>query len=167
YKHTDENHLTCNEPPLEITEEDTNNFIMVYTYSESKMTKWSSEWDYDLESATEINIQWTGLSLTVQTQETPLVNPKRSFFTKPTIILGSLLPVGCIFLQLPYILNRIWIVVGGGEPFGLAVLHPSMFFYMQFITSLPNFRSLASFSTFMYFGYTLILVLAFFLFRGT
>lgn len=27
------NHLTCNEPPLEITEEDTNNFIMVYTYS--------------------------------------------------------------------------------------------------------------------------------------
>ena len=33
YKHTDENHLTCNEPPLEITEEDTNNFIMVYTYS--------------------------------------------------------------------------------------------------------------------------------------
>ncbi|KAM7338269.1 hypothetical protein ACRRTK_001753 [Alexandromys fortis] len=58
------------------------------------MTKWSSEWDYDLESATEINIQWTG------------------------------------------------IVVGGGEPFGLAVLHPFMFFYTQFLTSLPNFRSL-------------------------
>lgn len=33
YKHTDENHVTCNEPPLEITEEDRNNFNMVYTYS--------------------------------------------------------------------------------------------------------------------------------------
>lgn len=33
YKHLDENHLTCNEPPLEIPEDNTENLNVVYTYS--------------------------------------------------------------------------------------------------------------------------------------
>uniref|UniRef100_A0A8C2LGC9 Transmembrane 9 superfamily member n=1 Tax=Cricetulus griseus TaxID=10029 RepID=A0A8C2LGC9_CRIGR len=90
YKHTDENHLTCNEPPLEIPE-DEDYFSVIYTYSvkfeaipppshspvpipanslptpihssegESKTVKWSSEWDHDIESATEVNILWIRL----------------------------------------------------------------------------------------------------------
>ncbi|OBS71006.1 hypothetical protein A6R68_00452, partial [Neotoma lepida] len=33
YKHLDESHLTCNEPPLEIPEDNTENLNVVYTYS--------------------------------------------------------------------------------------------------------------------------------------
>ncbi|XP_028632738.1 transmembrane 9 superfamily member 2-like [Grammomys surdaster] len=65
YKHSDEDHITCNEPPMEIPEEDTENLKVVYTYSvkfepsmESKATEWSSEDDYDLETTTETNVQW-------------------------------------------------------------------------------------------------------------
>ncbi|EDL75121.1 rCG39251, partial [Rattus norvegicus] len=33
YEHSGEGHLTCNEPPLEIPEEDTDNLNVIYTYS--------------------------------------------------------------------------------------------------------------------------------------
>ncbi|XP_052026311.1 transmembrane 9 superfamily member 2-like [Apodemus sylvaticus] len=65
YKHSDEDHLTCNEPPMEIPEEDTEILTVVYTYSvkfeESKATEWSSEEDNDLETTTEANLQWIRL----------------------------------------------------------------------------------------------------------
>uniref|UniRef100_A0A8C8U6I0 Transmembrane 9 superfamily member n=1 Tax=Peromyscus maniculatus bairdii TaxID=230844 RepID=A0A8C8U6I0_PERMB len=65
YKHLDENHLTCNEPPLEIPEDNTENLNVVYTYSvkfeKSSSTEWSSEWDYDLKSTAEMNLHWIRL----------------------------------------------------------------------------------------------------------
>ncbi|XP_006528071.1 uncharacterized protein LOC245423 isoform X1 [Mus musculus] len=65
YKHLDEDHLTCNEPPMEIPEEDTENLNVIYTYSvkfeESKATEWSSEGDYDLDSTAETSLQWIRL----------------------------------------------------------------------------------------------------------
>ncbi|XP_040599845.1 transmembrane 9 superfamily member 2-like [Mesocricetus auratus] len=63
YKHTDENHLTCNEPPLEIPE-DADNLNVIYTYSvkfEESKAKWSSEWDYDVRTTAESNILWIRL----------------------------------------------------------------------------------------------------------
>ncbi|CAH6780155.1 Gm364 [Phodopus roborovskii] len=64
YKHTDENHLTCSGPPLEIPE-DADNLNVVYTYSvkfeESKSTELPSEWDKEFESSTETNILWIRL----------------------------------------------------------------------------------------------------------
>ncbi|XP_021044402.1 transmembrane 9 superfamily member 2-like [Mus pahari] len=65
YKHLDEDHLTCNEPPMEIPEEVTENLNVIYTYSvkfeESKATELSSEGDYDSDSTTESNLQWIRL----------------------------------------------------------------------------------------------------------
>ncbi|XP_060230658.1 transmembrane 9 superfamily member 2-like [Meriones unguiculatus] len=62
YKHSDEDHLTCNEPPLEIPEEITDNLTVVYTYSvkfeESKPTESSSEWENDLDTTVETSRQW-------------------------------------------------------------------------------------------------------------
>ncbi|XP_050997876.1 LOW QUALITY PROTEIN: transmembrane 9 superfamily member 2-like [Acomys russatus] len=48
------------------------------------------------------------LDLPVHKQESSPVSPKRIFFTKrtTTVILGSLLPFGCFFLQVSYILNH-------------------------------------------------------------
>ncbi|GAB1302807.1 Transmembrane 9 superfamily member [Apodemus speciosus] len=346
YKHSDEDHLTCNEPPMEIPEEDTEILTVVYTYSvkfeESKATEWSSEEDYDLETTTEANLQWirlvnsffvvlslcgvmlydrrqfgwrlihgsvfrlpehgmllsillgqgtqvfimTFLSLflaglgfltpadpnvlvsygvvlwllleipagyvsakmyktfkgvnwkmhfflttllfpgivfadifimnlilwlegssaaisfrtlaslfalcfgvstpltflgvyfgkreefafPVQTQQTPGVGPQRTFFTKSTvtIILGSLLPFGCIFLQLSYILNRIWSPHMDCGWWWRAFLTSSFTSVYIFIYALHYFFTKLQVSTigsaFMYFGYAFILVLAFFLF---
>ncbi|XP_034342263.1 transmembrane 9 superfamily member 2-like [Arvicanthis niloticus] len=65
YKHSDEDHITCNEPPMEIPEENTENLKIVYTYSvkfeESKATEWSLEEDYDMETTTDTNLQWVRL----------------------------------------------------------------------------------------------------------
>uniref|UniRef100_A0A8C3QWL4 Transmembrane 9 superfamily member n=1 Tax=Cyanoderma ruficeps TaxID=181631 RepID=A0A8C3QWL4_9PASS len=62
YKHTDENNLSCEGPPMEIPVEFTNKLNLVYTYSvtfeEKNSIKWASRWDYILESMPHTNIQW-------------------------------------------------------------------------------------------------------------
>ncbi|KAM4878439.1 transmembrane 9 superfamily member 2-like isoform 2-T2 [Sylvia borin] len=62
YKHTDENNLSCEGPPMEIPGEFTNKLNLVYTYSvtfeEKNSIKWASRWDYILESMPHTNIQW-------------------------------------------------------------------------------------------------------------
>ncbi|XP_039073073.1 transmembrane 9 superfamily member 2-like isoform X1 [Hyaena hyaena] len=62
YKHSGEDHLTCNGPPMEIPQEDTDKFNVTYTYSvrfeENKRIKWPSRWDYILESMPRTYIQW-------------------------------------------------------------------------------------------------------------
>ncbi|XP_027632471.1 transmembrane 9 superfamily member 2 [Tupaia chinensis] len=62
YKHSDENHLTCDGPPMEIPKEYTDKLNVTYTYSvkfeENKYVKWASRWDYILESMPHINVQW-------------------------------------------------------------------------------------------------------------
>ncbi|XP_021574330.1 transmembrane 9 superfamily member 2-like [Carlito syrichta] len=62
YKHSDENHLTCNGPPMEIPGEQTDKLNVTYTYSvkfqENKNVKWASRWDYILESMPHTNILW-------------------------------------------------------------------------------------------------------------
>ncbi|KAG8553447.1 hypothetical protein GDO81_003413 [Engystomops pustulosus] len=54
----------------------------------------------------------------VRTNQIPRQIPTQSFFTKPFpgIIMGGILPFGCIFIQLFFILNSIWITTGGGGP---------------------------------------------------
>jgi len=46
----------------------------------------------------------------VRTNQIPRQIPQQSFFTKPVpgIIMGGILPFGCIFIQLFFILNSIW-----------------------------------------------------------
>ncbi|NWX26917.1 TM9S2 protein, partial [Notiomystis cincta] len=65
YKHTDENSLSCEGPPMEIPGEFTNKLTLVYTYSvtfeEKNSIKWASRWDYILESMPHTNIQWFSL----------------------------------------------------------------------------------------------------------
>ncbi|KAL6040400.1 hypothetical protein STEG23_015181 [Scotinomys teguina] len=65
YNHLDENHLTCNEPPLEIPEDNRENLNVIYTYSvkfeKIRSTEWSSERDHELESTTKMNIRWIRL----------------------------------------------------------------------------------------------------------
>ncbi|XP_044924120.1 transmembrane 9 superfamily member 2 isoform X2 [Mustela putorius furo] len=62
YKHSDENHLTCSGPPMEIPGEDTDKMNVTYTYSvrfeENRSIRWASRWDYILESMPHTNIQW-------------------------------------------------------------------------------------------------------------
>ncbi|NWX03151.1 TM9S2 protein, partial [Caloenas nicobarica] len=62
YKHTDENNLSCEGPPMEIPGEFTNKLKLIYTYSvtfeEKNSIKWASRWDYILESMPHTNIQW-------------------------------------------------------------------------------------------------------------
>ncbi|XP_036695224.1 transmembrane 9 superfamily member 2-like [Balaenoptera musculus] len=62
YKHSDENHLTCNGPPMEIPGEYTDKLNVTYTYSvkfeENKHIKWGSRWDYILECMSHTSIQW-------------------------------------------------------------------------------------------------------------
>lgn len=49
----------------------------------------------------------------VHTNQIPRHIPQQSFFTKPLfgIIIGGVLPFGCIFIQLFFILNSIWWVL--------------------------------------------------------
>ncbi|XP_045851512.1 transmembrane 9 superfamily member 2-like isoform X2 [Meles meles] len=62
YKHSDENHLTCSGPPMEIPGEYADKMNVTYTYSvrfeENRSTRWASRWDYILESMPHTNIQW-------------------------------------------------------------------------------------------------------------
>ncbi|XP_053895624.1 transmembrane 9 superfamily member 2-like [Malaclemys terrapin pileata] len=62
YKHTYKNNLNCGGPPMEIPGEFTNKLELIYTYSvkfeDENDIKWTSRWDYILESMPHTNIQW-------------------------------------------------------------------------------------------------------------
>lgn len=51
-----------------------------------------------------------GIEHPVRTNQIPRQIPEQSFYTKPFpgIIMGGILPFGCIFIQLFFILNSIW-----------------------------------------------------------
>ena len=51
-----------------------------------------------------------GIEHPVRTNQIPRQIPEQSFYTKPLpgIVMGGILPFGCIFIQLFFILNSIW-----------------------------------------------------------
>nr|XP_019811962.1 PREDICTED: transmembrane 9 superfamily member 2-like isoform X2 [Bos indicus] len=79
----------------------------------------------------------------VGTNQIPRHIPHQDFIRRPlfSIIIGGVLPFGCIFIQLFFILNSIWIIIGGGEPFLPAVLQLFIFLLMQSTTSSLNLKS--------------------------
>ncbi|XP_078544745.1 transmembrane 9 superfamily member 2-like [Lissotriton helveticus] len=142
----------------------------------------------------------------VRTNQIPRQVPTQSFFTKPLpgILMGGILPFGCIFIQLFFILNSIWshqmyymfgflflvfiilLITTSEATVLLCYFHLCTedyhWWWRSFLTS--SFTSVYLFiyavhyffsklqiagmaSTFLYFGYTLIMVLIFFLFTGT
>ncbi|KAI2668450.1 Transmembrane 9 superfamily member 2 [Labeo rohita] len=52
----------------------------------------------------------SGIEHPVRTNQIPRQIPEQSFYTKPLpgIVMGGILPFGCIFIQLFFILNSIW-----------------------------------------------------------
>uniref|UniRef100_A0A672S922 Transmembrane 9 superfamily member n=1 Tax=Sinocyclocheilus grahami TaxID=75366 RepID=A0A672S922_SINGR len=54
----------------------------------------------------------SGIEHPVRTNQIPRQIPEQSFYTKPLpgIVMGGILPFGCIFIQLFFILNSIWLV---------------------------------------------------------
>ncbi|XP_057183133.1 transmembrane 9 superfamily member 2-like [Triplophysa rosa] len=55
----------------------------------------------------------SGIEHPVRTNQIPRQIPEQSFYTKPLpgIVMGGILPFGCIFIQLFFILNSIWSVL--------------------------------------------------------
>ncbi|XP_019646517.1 PREDICTED: transmembrane 9 superfamily member 2-like isoform X2 [Branchiostoma belcheri] len=142
----------------------------------------------------------------VRTNQIPRQIPEQSFYTKPLpgIVMGGVLPFGCIFIQLFFILNSIWshqiyymfgflflvvliLVITCSEATILlcyfhlcaedyhwwwrSFLTSGFTAFYFFIYSVHYFVSKLAIegmaSTFLYFGYTFIMVLLFFLFTGT
>uniref|UniRef100_A0A452HDF8 Transmembrane 9 superfamily member n=1 Tax=Gopherus agassizii TaxID=38772 RepID=A0A452HDF8_9SAUR len=142
----------------------------------------------------------------VRTNQIPRQIPEQSFFTKPLpgIIMGGILPFGCIFIQLFFILNSIWshqmyymfgflflvfiiLLITCSEATVLrcyfhlcaedyhwwwrSFLTSSFTAVYLFIYAVHYFFSklqiTGTASTILYFGYTMIMVLIFFLFTGT
>uniref|UniRef100_A0A452HDM3 Transmembrane 9 superfamily member n=1 Tax=Gopherus agassizii TaxID=38772 RepID=A0A452HDM3_9SAUR len=141
----------------------------------------------------------------VRTNQIPRQIPEQSFFTKPLpgIIMGGILPFGCIFIQLFFILNSIWshqmyymfgflflvfiiLLITCSEATVLrcyfhlcaedyhwwwrSFLTSSFTAVYLFIYAVHYFFSklqiTGTASTILYFGYTMIMVLIFFLFTG-
>lgn len=142
----------------------------------------------------------------VRTNQIPRQIPDQSIYTRagPGIIMGGVLPFGCIFIQLFFILNSIWshqIYYMFGFLFVVCVIllmtvsettillcyfhlcaEDYHWWWRSFLTggctavyfflySIHFFYTKLTItgtaSTFLYFGYTLIMVLIFFLFTGT
>ncbi|KAJ8390561.1 hypothetical protein AAFF_G00101670 [Aldrovandia affinis] len=142
----------------------------------------------------------------VRTNQIPRQIPEQSFFTKPLpgIIMGGILPFGCIFIQLFFILNSIWshqmyymfgflflvfiilLITCSEATVLLCYFHLCAedyhWWWRSFLTSaftavylfvyaihyfLSKLQIAGVASTILYFGYTLIMVLIFFLFTGT
>ncbi|XP_068596152.1 transmembrane 9 superfamily protein member 5 isoform X3 [Brachionichthys hirsutus] len=142
----------------------------------------------------------------VRTNQIPRQIPEQSFFTKPVpgIIMGGILPFGCIFIQLFFILNSIWshqmyymfgflflvfiilLITCSEATILLCYFHLCAedyhWWWRSFLTSgftavylfvyavhyfFSKLQIIGAASTFLYFGYTLIMVLIFFLFTGT
>uniref|UniRef100_H0XK40 Transmembrane 9 superfamily member n=1 Tax=Otolemur garnettii TaxID=30611 RepID=H0XK40_OTOGA len=141
----------------------------------------------------------------VHTHQIPRHIPPQSFFTNPIvgIIIGGILPFGCIFIQLFFILNSIWshqffymfgflflvfiilLITCSEATILLCYFHLCAedyhwwwraFFTSSFTTAYLFIYSIHYFftklqitgiaSTILYFGYTMIMVLIFFLFTG-
>ncbi|XP_062856544.1 transmembrane 9 superfamily protein member 5 [Trichomycterus rosablanca] len=142
----------------------------------------------------------------VRTNQIPRQIPEQSFFTKPLpgIIMGGILPFGCIFIQLFFILNSIWshqmyymfgflflvfiilLITCSEATILLCYFHLCAedyhWWWRSFLTSgftavylfvyavhyfFSKLQIQGAASTILYFGYTLIMVLIFFLFTGT
>ncbi|CAL8263181.1 unnamed protein product [Lota lota] len=142
----------------------------------------------------------------VRTNQIPRQIPEQSFFTKPIpgIVMGGILPFGCIFIQLFFILNSIWshqmyymfgflflvfiilLITCSEATVLLCYFHLCAedyhWWWRSFLTSgftavylfiyaihyfLSKLQIVGAASTILYFGYTTIMVLIFFLFTGT
>ncbi|KAL8180817.1 UNVERIFIED_CONTAM: transmembrane 9 superfamily member 2 [Gekko kuhli] len=139
----------------------------------------------------------------VRTNQIPRQIPEQSFFTKPLpgIIMGGILPFGCIFIQLFFILNSIWshqmyymfgflflvfiilLITCSEATVLLCYFHLCAedyhWWWRSFLTSsftavylfiyavhyfFSKLQITGTASTILYFGYTMIMVLIFFLF---
>ncbi|CAL8298234.1 unnamed protein product [Merluccius merluccius] len=148
----------------------------------------------------------TGIEHPVRTNQIPRQIPEQSFYTKPLpgIIMGGILPFGCIFIQLFFILNSIWshqmyymfgflflvfiilVITCSEATILLCYFHLCAEDYhwqwRSFLTSgftavyflvyaihyfLSKLQITGLASTILYFGYTMIMALIFFLFTGT
>ncbi|KAM9377074.1 transmembrane 9 superfamily protein member 5 isoform 2-T2 [Pholidichthys leucotaenia] len=142
----------------------------------------------------------------VRTNQIPRQIPEQSFFTKPIpgIVMGGILPFGCIFIQLFFILNSIWshqmyymfgflflvfiilLITCSEATILLCYFHLCAedyhWWWRSFLTSgftavylfiyavhyfFSKLQIVGAASTILYFGYTTIMVLIFFLFTGT
>ncbi|XP_059918987.1 transmembrane 9 superfamily protein member 5 isoform X1 [Gadus macrocephalus] len=142
----------------------------------------------------------------VRTNQIPRQIPEQSFFTKPIpgIVMGGILPFGCIFIQLFFILNSIWshqmyymfgflflvfiilLITCSEATVLLCYFHLCAedyhWWWRSFLTSgftavylfiyaihyfFSKLQIVGAASTILYFGYTTIMVLIFFLFTGT
>uniref|UniRef100_A0A674CP44 Transmembrane 9 superfamily member n=1 Tax=Salmo trutta TaxID=8032 RepID=A0A674CP44_SALTR len=142
----------------------------------------------------------------VRTNQIPRQIPEQSFFTKPVpgIVMGGILPFGCIFIQLFFILNSIWshqmyymfgflflvfiilLITCSEATILLCYFHLCAedyhWWWRSFLTSgftavylfvyavhyfFSKLQIVGAASTILYFGYTSIMVLIFFLFTGT
>lgn len=142
----------------------------------------------------------------VRTNQIPRQIPEQSFFTKPIpgIVMGGILPFGCIFIQLFFILNSIWshqmyymfgflflvfiilLITCSEATILLCYFHLCAedyhWWWRSFLTSgftavylfiyavhyfFSKLQIIGMASTILYFGYTMIMVLMFFLFTGT
>uniref|UniRef100_A0A673GXL8 Transmembrane 9 superfamily member n=1 Tax=Sinocyclocheilus rhinocerous TaxID=307959 RepID=A0A673GXL8_9TELE len=147
-----------------------------------------------------------GIEHPVRTNQIPRQIPEQSFYTKPLpgIVMGGILPFGCIFIQLFFILNSIWshqmyymfgflflvfiilLITCSEATILLCYFHlcaedyhwqwrsfltsgfTAVYFLVyaiHYFFSKLQISGLAS--TILYFGYTMIMALIFFLFTGT
>uniref|UniRef100_A0A3Q1B247 Transmembrane 9 superfamily member n=1 Tax=Amphiprion ocellaris TaxID=80972 RepID=A0A3Q1B247_AMPOC len=148
----------------------------------------------------------TGIEYPVRTNQIPRQIPEQSFYTKPFpgIIMGGILPFGCIFIQLFFILNSIWshqmyymfgflflvfiilVITCSEATILLCYFHLCAEDYhwqwRSFLTSgftavyflvyaihyfFSKLQITGLASIILYYGYTMIMVLIFFLFTGT
>ncbi|XP_793969.4 transmembrane 9 superfamily member 2 [Strongylocentrotus purpuratus] len=142
----------------------------------------------------------------VRTNQIPRQIPEQSFYTRPFpgIIMGGILPFGCIFIQLFFILNSIWshqfyymfgflflvaiilVITCSEATILLCYFHlcaedyhwwwrsfmtsgfTAIYFFIYCIHYFASKLTLHGWaSTVLYFGYTIIMVILFFLFSGT
>jgi len=142
----------------------------------------------------------------VRTNQIPRQIPEQSFYTRPLpgIIMGGVLPFGCIFIQLFFILNSIWshqmyymfgflflvfailLITCSEATILLCYFHlcaedyhwwwrsfltsgfTAIYFFFYCIHYYVSKLEIEGFtSTFLYFGYTIIMVFLFFLLTGT
>uniref|UniRef100_A0A8C9VJM2 Transmembrane 9 superfamily member n=1 Tax=Scleropages formosus TaxID=113540 RepID=A0A8C9VJM2_SCLFO len=147
-----------------------------------------------------------GIEHPVRTNQIPRQIPEQSFYTRPLpgIIMGGILPFGCIFIQLFFILNSIWshqmyymfgflflvfiilVITCSEATILLCYFHLcAEDYHWQWRSFLTSGFTAAYFlvyaihyffsklqitglaSTILYFGYTMIMALIFFLFTGT
>uniref|UniRef100_A0A672HFX0 Transmembrane 9 superfamily member n=1 Tax=Salarias fasciatus TaxID=181472 RepID=A0A672HFX0_SALFA len=148
----------------------------------------------------------TGIEHPVRTNQIPRQIPEQSFYTKPFpgIVMGGILPFGCIFIQLFFILNSIWshqmyymfgflflvfiilVITCSEATILLCYFHlcaedyhwqwrsfltsgfTAVYFLVYAIHYFFSKLQIAGLaSTILYFGYTMIMALIFFLFTGT